>query len=85
MPNVHDPITRDSLQIARLEEQMNTMRRDMEVMSIQMAGLQTQLGTVLDKLNEFRGGKKVMLALFAACGAAGGTLTWAATHIKFTS
>ena len=74
--------TRDSLQIARLEEQMNTMRRDMETMSEQMEQLQKQLGSVLDMLNEFRGGRKLMLGLFAGCAALASAITWGVSHIR---
>lgn len=79
----NDSITRDSLQIARLEEQMNTMRRDMESMSAQMVGLHTQLDAVLEKLSEFKGGRKVMFGLFGAVGAIASAITFAISHIRF--
>lgn len=78
-----DQITRDSLQIARLEEQFNEIRRDVESLNEQIGGLQSQLAEVLRTLNEARGGWKTLMQLGGAAAVLGGLFSWLANHIAF--
>ena len=75
------PITQDSLQIARLEERMQTMTRDMEAQTAQLLAMQEQLKKVLETLAEARGGWRTLVWLGGACAAAGGLVSWALNHI----
>jgi hypothetical protein len=69
-----DEITKDSVAIARLEERMRRMEDDMTEMS-------GKLDTVLTALSEAKGGWRTLMLLGGAGAAAGGLVTWIATHI----
>mgnify|MGYP002132183722 CR=1 FL=1 len=77
-------ITQDSVQIARLEEQLATVRRDLEAVQTSMGELQQQLGQVLAKLNEAKGGWRVLMLFGGASAALGSAIPWLLAHIKFT-
>lgn len=88
-----DEITKDSLQIARLEEQLTTVRRDMETMADQMRDMahasqqrhdaqQAQLERVLQNLAEFKGGRKVLMGLIGASAGLASAITWAVSHVR---
>jgi hypothetical protein len=81
---VSDEITKDSLQPARLEEQFNTIRRDVEQMAEQMAAQQTQLSEILAKLNEARGGWKMLMLIGGSCASVGATISWMLQHVRVT-
>lgn len=80
-----EAITRDSLQIARLEERMATMDRDMKAQTLQINEMSKQLALVLDTLTEARGGWRTLMWLGSAAAVAGGILTsiasWALNHL----
>lgn len=78
-----DEITRDSLQIARLEERMATMDRDMKEQTKQLIALQSQLTEVLKTLSEARGGWKTLMWLAGASSTAGAIVTWALVNLQF--
>lgn len=75
-------ITSDSLQIARLEERMATMHRDMAAQQAQLASLQEQMAQVLQALSEAKGGWRTLLWLGGAVATGGAGIGWALSHIK---
>lgn len=75
-------ITQDSLQIARLEERMSTLARDMDAQNEQLAAMRVQLEQVLTALGEARGGWKTLMWLGGAAAGLGGFLSWAMTHLE---
>lgn len=75
-------ITPDSLQIARLEERMATMHRDMAAQQIQLAALQAQLTQVLEALSSAQGGWKMLMLIGGACATGGGALSYIFAHWK---
>lgn len=74
--------TRESIQIARLEEQFSAIRQDMDEMSSQMVALQSQLSEVLAKLNEAKGGWRVLMMLGGAAAGVGAGLSWILQHVR---
>lgn len=70
-----DQITRDSLQIARLEEQFSSMRETLEKMSARMEAMERQL-------SEARGGWRTLVWLGGAAASLGGCAAWIASHIR---
>ena len=76
-----DPITRDSLQIARLEEQVRTINRDMQTQTLQLQAMQKQLSEVLDALNRASGGWKTLMWLGGAAATVGGAVSWVLDHV----
>ena len=79
-----EQITRDSLQIARLEEQVATIRRDLEAMTESMDEMQRQLAQVIDQLTQARGGWRMLMLLGGAGAGLGAALSWVANHVRFT-
>ena len=77
-----DDITKDSLQIARLEERMATMDRDMRAQSIKLDEMRQQLEQVLAALSEAKGGWRTLMLLGGAAASAGGLISWVLTHIQ---
>lgn len=78
-----DDITRDSLQIARLEERMATMDRDMQAQTVRIEAMQVQLSQVLAALSEAKGGWRTLMLLGGAAASAGGVIGWAMSHLQF--
>ena len=78
-----DEITKDSLQIARLEVQFQALRSDMEQMTVQMQAMRSQLESVLEKLSEARGGWRVLMLLGGAGAALGSSVSYFLAHIRF--
>lgn len=74
--------TKDSLQIARLEERMATMDRDMKEQTRQLIALQGQLTQVLDTLSQARGGWRTLMWLAGVSSVAGGLVTWALVNLQ---
>ena len=77
-----DDITKDSLQIARLEERMATMDRDMRAQSIKLDEMRQQLEQVLAALSEAKGGWRTLMLLGGAAASAGGLISWALSHVQ---
>lgn len=78
-----DEYTRDSLQIARLEERIQTIVRDMEAQNEKLSTMSAQLERVLAALSEARGGWKTLMWLGGASASAGGLISWALNHLTF--
>lgn len=78
-----DDITRDSIQIARLEERMQTLARDLESQTEQMGAMRAQLEQVLTALSEARGGWRTLMLLGGAAAGAGSLMTLAINHLVF--
>lgn len=78
-----DEYTKDSLQIARLEERMATMDRDLKEQTRQLIELHQQLAQVLETLSEARGGWRTLMWLAGVSSAAGGFVTWALINLQF--
>lgn len=71
-----------AVQIARLEERLNTVVRDMESQNEQIAAIRGQLDQVLTALGEARGGWKTLMWLGGAAATFGGFMSWALTHVE---
>ncbi len=78
-----DEYTRDSLQIARLEERVQTIVRDMEAQNVKLEAMSAQLDRVLSTLSEARGGWKTLMWIGGASASAGGLVSWALNHLTF--
>lgn len=78
-----DEYTKDSLQIARLEERMATMDRDLKEQTRQLIELHQQLAQVLETLSEARGGWRTLMWLAGVSSSAGGLVTWALMNLQF--
>ncbi len=78
-----DEYTRDSLQIARLEERMQTVVRDMEAQNVKLEAMSVQLDQVLSTLSEARGGWKTLMWIGGASASVGGLVSWALNHLTF--
>ena len=75
-------ITSDSLQIARLEERMSTICRDLAAQQLQLQSMQDQMTQVLQALSEAKGGWRLLLWLGGAVATGGAGVGWALSHIK---
>lgn len=69
-------ITKDSLQIARLEEQLSSMRHTLEKMDERMEAMETQLA-------EARGGWRTLVWLGGAAASMGAAMSWVVSHVRF--
>lgn len=74
-------VTEDSVQIARLEERMRSMDADMKAQTEALALLREQMEQVLDKLNEAKGGWRMLMWLGGGAATLGAAVSWAASHI----
>lgn len=74
-------VTEDSVQIARLEERMRSMDADLKAQTEALTALQEQMSQVLEKLNEAKGGWRLLMWLGGAAATLGAALSWAASHI----
>lgn len=77
-----DAYTKDSLQIARLEERMAVMHRDMQAQQTQLVEMRGQLDQVLAALSEARGGWRTLMWIGGAAAAAGGFVSWFLNHVQ---
>lgn len=69
-----EELTKDSVQIARLEERMATMTRDMLALTEQVGVMNTRLDSVLTTLSEAKGGWRLMMLVGGGAAAFGGTI-----------
>jgi phage shock protein A len=69
------PLTPESLQIARLEEQFSAMRATLEKMEERMESMERQLA-------EARGGWRTLMALGGAAATLGAAVTWLMSHVR---
>ena len=70
-----DPITKDSLHIARLEEQFAAMRHTLEKMDEKLEVMERQLA-------EARGGWRTLMALGGAAASLGAFVSWIVSHVR---
>jgi hypothetical protein len=88
-----DPITPDSLQIARLEAQFTFMRAAMEEMANRqrdaMAAMadgqretQRQLAEMRSELEQAKGGWRTLMWLGGAAMSAGAGISWVLSHVR---
>lgn len=75
-------ITRDSLQIARLEEQFAAMRHTIEEMAQVQRDTQHQLGELRAQLEQAKGGWRTLMLLGGAASALGAFLSWMVAHVR---
>lgn len=79
-----EEITRDSLAVARLEEQMRQTRLDIAEMEQSVQRLSDQMAALLEQMATVRGGSKVLTALFGAAAALGGLVSWMVAHVRWS-
>jgi hypothetical protein len=70
-----DPITPDSLQIARLEAQFAFMRETLMKMDERLEVMERQLA-------EAKGGWRTLMWLGGAAAGLGSVVTWALSHVR---
>lgn len=80
-----DEYTKDSLQIARLEERIATIDRDMRMQTERLELMQAQLAQVLSALSEAKGGWRTLMWLGGAAAAMGALISWVLTHVRFST
>ena len=89
------PLTRDSILVARLQEQVSQLRldvadikaqalRDTQALRTEIQKTSGQNELILEKLAEGRGGWRLLVGLGAVATSAAGLATWASLHIHFT-
>jgi len=89
------PLTRDSIQVARLQEQVSQLRldvadikaqalRDTQALRSEIQKTNQQNEQILEKLSEARGGWKLMVALGGIVTAVVSTAAWIYSHIRYT-
>lgn len=77
-----DDITKDSLQIARLEEQFSAMRLSLQEMAESLHAMRSELATVKSDLEQAKGGWKVLMLMGGAAASLGALTAWAAQHVR---
>lgn len=75
-------ITRDSLQIARLEEQFSAMRHTIEDMAEAQRDMREALESMKTQLDEARGGWRTLLWLGGASATLGASVSWVLAHVR---
>lgn len=75
-------VTRDSIQIARLEEQFSAMRHTLEEMSEVQRETQRQLADMRAQLEQAKGGWRTLMLLGGAASALGAFLSWMVAHVR---
>ncbi len=83
-PHMAEEITKDSLQIARLEERISTIDRDMRAQTEKLESMQKQLTQVLEALSEAKGGWRTLMWLGGAAATFGALVSWVLTHVRMT-
>jgi TolA-binding protein len=74
--------TRDSIQIARLEEQFSAMRHALDEMAEAQRQTQHQLSEMRMQLEAARGGWRTLMWLGGAAASFGAFTSWAASHVR---
>ena len=74
-------VTEDSVQIARLEERLRQMDADMKQLTSALSDVQVQMGQILDKLNEAKGGWRMLMWLGGGAATLGAAISWVLTHV----
>lgn len=77
-----DNITHDSVQIARLEERLLNLERDISAQDKRLAQMANQLDAVLEALSEAKGGWKTLMWLGGAGSAFGAATYWILSHVR---
>lgn len=77
-----DPITPDSLQIARLEAQFSFMRATLEKLDERMEQMDARMESMERQLAEARGGWRTLLWLGGAAATLSSAVTWAISHVR---
>ena len=76
-------ITKDSVQIARLEERIGHMNVEMANIRAELAEMDVKLDRVLTAFSEARGGWRTVMLICGAAAAAGSVITWLVAHGVF--
>ena len=79
---MNDDITKDSVQIARLEERIASMDKDMRAQTDQIRELKEKLDQVILALSEAKGGWKTLMWLGGAAAAVGALVSRALEHVN---
>lgn len=77
-----DQPTRDSIQIARLEEQVAALRATVHEMAETLTKVGEQLDAVTRELEQARGGWKTLMLIGGAVGSLAGLVSWATSHVR---
>lgn len=74
-------ITKDSVQIARLEERISHMNLEMTSIRAELGEMDSKLDQVLKAFSEARGGWRTVMFLGGAAATAGALVSWVFTHL----
>ena len=74
-------VTEDSVQIARLDERLRQLDTELKALTHGLEELQVQMGQILDKLNEAKGGWRMLMWLGGGAASLGAGISWALTHV----
>jgi len=77
-----DPITPDSLQIARLEAQFSFMRATLEKLDSRMEAMEERMESMERQLAEARGGWRTLVWLGGASASLGAGVAWVLSHVR---
>jgi hypothetical protein len=77
-----DPITPDSLQIARLEAQFSFMRATLEKLDARMGSMEGRMESMERQLAEARGGWRTLVWLGGAAASLGAGISWVLSHVR---
>lgn len=77
-----DPITPDSLQIARLEAQFSFMRATLEKLDERMELMDARMEAMERQLAEARGGWRTLVWLGGAAASLGAGMSWVLSHVR---
>ena len=77
-----DDITKESIQIARLEEQFSAMRASLQEMAESLHAMRSELAIVKTDLEQAKGGWRVLMLMGGAAASLGAFTAWAAQHIR---
>ena len=75
-------VTEDSVQIARLDERLRQLDTELKALTNGLSDLQVQMGQILDKLNEARGGWRMLMWLGGGAATLGAAISWVLTHVQ---
>jgi hypothetical protein len=71
-----DSYSTETAQVARLDERLKTMERDMAQMHVDMATMAGKVDEVLRTLQEARGGWRTLMWMSGAAASFGAALMW---------
>lgn len=76
-------MTPESIQVARLEEQMNELRRMVNELSETNKVLLRHIDDIREQLATAKGGGRAVMLMISVSGALGAAISWVMSHVRF--